>query len=56
MNFPTDITELINSGVVLTDSQAAKVEAYIEHHQHFVSNRCYENARAKAAIRTGKPS
>ena len=55
MKFPSNLNELINSGITLTDKEAAKVEAYIQHHQQLVSNRYYENARATAAIRTNKP-
>ena len=56
LKLSSNLNELINSGITLTDKEAERVEAYIQHHQQLVSNRYYENARATAAIRTGVPS
>ena len=50
------IHQLTNSGITLTDSEAALLEEHIYSKQTVVGNRYYENARATAAIRTGVPS
>jgi hypothetical protein len=55
MKFPSNLNELINSGITLTDKEAQLVEEYIFSIQEKVSPYQLNSSRGRAVIGLGSP-